>query len=114
MTNNKPRIVKDYDKLPEEIVARVKLNYPDGFVNHLIRYTNKEGKFVSALPFETEDVYYLIRMTELEARQIIEDDEDYDEDGILRDDFAADEFGDEDEDILNHPEYEEDNQEEEY
>lgn len=114
MTSNKPRIVKDYDKLPEEIVTRVKLNYPEGFVNHLIRYTNKDGKFVSALPFETDDVYYLIRMTELEAKQIIEDDEDYDEDGILRDDFAADDFADEDEDILNHPEYEEDKEEDEY
>lgn len=98
MTNTKPRIVKDYEKLPEEIVNRVKLQYPDGFVENLLSYTNKEGKKVSALPFETEEVYYLIRMTATEARQIIEDDEDYDDDGVLRDDFGEDEaFGDEEE-----------------
>jgi DNA-directed RNA polymerase subunit delta len=87
---NKKRIVKDYEKLPEEVVERVKLTYPHGFVDHLISYSNKEGMQVSALPFETEDIYYLIRMTISEARQIIEDDDDYDDDGNLREDFADD------------------------
>ena len=55
---------------------------------------------MSALPFETEEIYYLIRMTVLEARQIIEDDDDYDDDGTLRSDFSPDtEFdGEEDDD----------------
>ena len=87
---NKKRIVKDYDALPEEIIARIKAEYPYGFEDHLVKFTNKEGNRVSALPFETEEVYYLIRMTVSEARQIIEDDEDYDEEGNLRDDFSAD------------------------
>lgn len=91
MTNTKPRLVKDYEKLPEEIINRVKLQYPEGFVGHLVTYTNKEGNKVSALPFDTEEIYYLIRMTAGEARQIIEDDDDYDDDGILRDDFGDDE-----------------------
>jgi len=99
MTQSKPRIVKDYDKLPEDIINRVKLQYPDGFVDHLISYTNKEGKKVSALPFDTDEVYYLIRMTASEARQIIEDDEDYDEYGVLRDDFEADNFESDDSEI---------------
>lgn len=99
MTNTKPRLVKDYEKLPEEILNRVKLQYPDGFENHLLSYMNKEGKKVSALPFETEDVYYLIRMTALEARQIIEEDDDYDDDGILRDDFGDDGFEEESEEV---------------
>ncbi len=38
-------------------------------------------------------------MTVLEARQIIEDDDDYDEDGTLRSDFSTDdEFDEEDSD----------------
>ena len=85
---SKKRIVKDYEALPEELIARIKLEYPYGFVQHLLSYTNREGQKVSALPFETEDVYYLIRMTVQEAHQIIEDDEDYDEEGTLREDFA--------------------------
>lgn len=86
--NPKKRIVKDYENLPEDILHRIKMQYPHGFAQHLISYLNKDGKKVSALPFETEDVYYLVRMTIQEARQIIADDEDYDADGNLREDFG--------------------------
>ena len=89
---SKKRIVKDYENLPEEIISRVKMEYPHGFANNLVSFTNKEGKKVSALPFETEEVYYLIRMTVNEARQIVNEDEDYDEEGNLRDDYSMDEF----------------------
>ncbi len=81
---NKPRIVKDYEKLDPEIQEQIKLMYPYGFAKHLIQYKNAEGKFVSALPFETEDKYYLVRMTLIEAKQIIEDDDDYDASGELK------------------------------
>lgn len=91
----KKRIVKDYENLPEEVVSQVKISYPSGFADHLISFTNKDGKRVSALPFETKDIYYLIRMTITEAHQIIEDDEDYDNEGTLRDDFSVDEVKDE-------------------
>ncbi len=87
--SNKKRIIKDYDSLPEDIINRVKMEYPYGFANSLVSFTNKEGKRVSALPFETEDIYYLIRMTVMEARQIISDDDDYDDEGNLRDSFGG-------------------------
>lgn len=84
------RIVIDYEKLPEDVVNRIKLEYPEGFEDNLITFTNAKGAYVSALPFETEEIYYLVRMTESEARQIIKDDEDYDSEGKLRDDFEDD------------------------
>ncbi|MBT8233438.1 MAG: hypothetical protein HKO66_16115 [Saprospiraceae bacterium] len=80
---NKPRIVKDFEKLTDEVLAQIKLEYPYGFEKKLILFKNKEGKLVSALPFETETYYYLIRMTIKEAQQIIEEDDDYDDDGNL-------------------------------
>lgn len=86
---SKPRVVKDYDKLDPSVQEQIKLNYPYGFEQHLIQFTNKEGKRVSALPFEAEDKYYLVRMTTLEAQTIIEDDDDY-IDGELRDDVKED------------------------
>ena len=91
----KKRVVKDYDKLPEEVINNIKIEYPRGFVKHLIKYTDAKGQQVSALPYETEEIYYLIRMSINEARQIILDDDDY-EDGILRDDFEDDIEGDSD------------------
>lgn len=84
-TMNKPRIVKDYSKIDESVKQQIKLTYPEGFEEHLIKFNNKEGMTVSALPFETEDKYYLVRMTVSQAQAIIEDDDDYDDDGMLRD-----------------------------
>ncbi len=86
----KKRIVIDYEKLPEDTLNSIKVEYPDGFKENLITFTNAQGMFVSALPFETEEVYYLIRMTESEAKQIIKEDDDYGDDGKLRDDFEDD------------------------
>jgi hypothetical protein len=91
---NKPRIIKDYDKLNEEVLAQIKLEYPLGFEKKLIRFKNRDGKFVSGLPFEANDVYYLVRMTIAEAQQIVEEDIDYDEDGNLTDE-AKDRLEDE-------------------
>jgi len=98
---SKPRIAKDYDKLSEELVNQIKLEYPFGFEDNLISYKDAKGNKVSALPFESEEVYYLIRMTRTEAQQIIEDDEDYDDDGNLREGFADDiETSDEDDEAV--------------
>lgn len=86
----KKRIVIDYEKLPDETVNKIKIEYPDGFEENLITFTNAKGMYVSALPFETEEIYYLVRMTEQEAREIIKEDDDYDDAGKLRDDFEDD------------------------
>ena len=83
-TISKPRVIKDFDKLDLNLQEQIKLAYPLGFEDHLISFTNREGNRVSALPFEAEDKYYLVRMTVAEAQQIIEEDDDYDEAGQLR------------------------------
>ena len=83
MEASKPRVVKDYDKLDDSVIEAIKLEYPFGFEDNLITFTNAQGMKVSALPFEADDKYYLVRMTIEEAQAIIEDDDDYDEDGNL-------------------------------
>jgi hypothetical protein len=82
--NSKPRVVKDYDKLDDGILEQIKLNYPYGFDKHLIQFKNAKGQLISALPFEAEDRYYLVRMTRAEAQEIIDEDDDYGDDGILK------------------------------
>lgn len=84
----KKRIIKDYETLPEDIIRMVKMKYPTGYAASLISYTDKEGKKVSALPFETEETYYLIRMTIQDAKRIVKEDEDFDDEGVLRGDFS--------------------------
>ena len=95
--SSKPRVIKDFDKLTERIQEQIKLSYPYGFADHLIRFTNKDGNYVSALPFETDENYYLVRMTIEKAESIIEDDDDFDDDGNLRDEVKeeyTDKFSD--------------------
>jgi len=90
MSQPKPRVIKDYDRLDLAVQEQIKLAYPYGFAKSLIFFTDKEGVKVSALPFETDDKYYLVRMTKLEAQQIIKDDEDYNEMGQLKEDVKFD------------------------
>ena len=116
MSSGKKRIVKDYDRLPEELIARIKLEYPFGFEDNLVSYKDAKGLKVSALPYDTEDVYYLVRMTKLEAQRIIEEDDDYDDAGNLRESFSADEIeadvSEEEEDSYDQPDEDPDEDEE--
>ena len=81
---SKPKIIKDYDNLSQEIQEQIKLYYPYGFDRKLISFKNANGQFVSALPFDTDDHIYLVRMTKAEAAEIVEEDSDYDDEGNLR------------------------------
>jgi hypothetical protein len=90
MATNKPRVIKDYNKLDKALQEQIKLVYADGFADNLIHFFDKKGMKVTALPFETEDKYYMLRMTETEAIDIVEDDDDYDNDGFLKEHIKQD------------------------
>jgi hypothetical protein len=94
---SKPRVIKNYEKLDDEVLEQIKLFYPEGFAKYLIRFTDIDGRLTSALPFEAEEKHYLIRMTKTKALEIIDDDDDYDDDGNLLDD-VRDEYADKYED----------------
>lgn len=80
MSTNKPKVVKDFEKLTDEMQNAVNEFYPDGFYDHLVKFTDKDGKYVHALPFETEDRYYLLKMPKLINPKIVKDP-DADKDG---------------------------------
>lgn len=84
MSNNKPRVIKDYKKLDVHIQEQIKLSFPYGFSENLITFSYKDGQIISALPFETDDRYYLVKMSVVEAEQLIKEDVDYNEDGNLK------------------------------
>jgi hypothetical protein len=84
MEMNKPRVIKDYAKLDVEIQEQLKLAYPNGFSQNLIEFSNARGEIISALPFETDSFKYMIRMSGKMAKRIIDLDEDYNNDGILK------------------------------
>ena len=90
MSQPKPKVIKDYERLDQIVQEQIKLAYPYGFAKSLIYFTDKEGVKVSALPFETDDKYYLVRMTKQEAHEIIQQDEDYNEMGQLKEEVKFD------------------------
>ncbi len=84
---SKPRLVKDYLKLPKEVQAAIKLEYPNGYSHKLINYTTPKGEKVLALPFETEEFAYLVRVSISDSRHIVrEEDEDDEKSPVLRSD----------------------------
>lgn len=84
MADSKPKVIKDYNKLDKELQQQIKLMYADGFADNLIHFFDKNGQKITVLPFETEDKYYMLRMTENEAVALVDEDEDYDDDGFLK------------------------------
>lgn len=58
----KKRIIKDFKSLPEEIREDIRKHYPQGYLNQIITFFDKDKQLVSALPYETDEVYYLIKM----------------------------------------------------
>lgn len=98
MKKNKLRVIKDYEKLTKELQEQIKLVYPEGFSEHLIEFKNSKNETVLALPFETDEKIYMVRMSVRKAIQLIEDDSDYDDDGMLKD-SAKEKYKDEHSDV---------------
>lgn len=96
---NKPKVIKDYEKVSEELLEQIKLIYPKGFRRHLVEFVGLDGQKRKGLPFETEDKYYLIRMSVEKAIYVISEDDDYDDKGNLKPKVQAklaDKYDDED------------------
>lgn len=81
---NKPKVIKSYENVSEELLEQIKLTYPRGFARHLVSFSDGKGIRHKGLPFETEDKYYLIKMSPARAKNIIADDDDFDDDGNLK------------------------------
>lgn len=84
-SKSKPRVIKDFDKLDKALQEQVIQLYPNGFADSLISYTDpKTGQERFALPYETEDRYYMIRMDEyIDTDSGAADDDDFSKDSDL-------------------------------
>jgi hypothetical protein len=91
-TPARPKFLKDLDKLPKEVQAAIKAEYPNGFSHKLVSYTTPKGEKVLALPFDTEEYAYLVRVTVMDSKNMTKDDDDDDlpSDKIPRDSLDLD------------------------
>jgi hypothetical protein len=58
----KKRIIKKYEQLAEDMLSLIQKTYPDGYEEKLISFQAPNGELELALPLETQEVSYLIKM----------------------------------------------------
>lgn len=111
MSQNKLRVIKDYEKLEKAIQNQIKEAFPYGFSEDLISINSKDGSLVRALPFETDDRIYLVKFPSGHTSIVEEEDDDSNdeiiqsnkkpdmgkdfEDDFKEDEQEDDEYGDE-------------------
>jgi hypothetical protein len=71
----KQRIIKAYEQLSENLVEKLREKYPDGFEDNVITFTNSKGEIEVAIPFDTEEIYYLIKLPRTSTTEEEEDSE---------------------------------------
>lgn len=83
----KRNVIKDYKTMTPELMALLVAAYPEGFEYDTVFFTNAKGEKVEAVPLETEDTKYLIKVsTSLEKQfeafdlEAFEDEETIDKD----------------------------------
>lgn len=77
----KKRVIVDYKNITNELLTLLTDKYPYGFDDFVIRFKNAKGEMVNAVPLETEDTKYLVKMSvQLDKRvEAFLDDDDADD-----------------------------------
>lgn len=73
----KKNLVVSIHNLAPEMQDAVKARYPLGFQEAMIRIEKPNGDFFYAVPFETEEIAYLVKI-DVKIDDVIEDDDDKD------------------------------------
>ena len=60
--NTKKRLVTSYNNLTAEQQAEVKALYPRGFAEVMTRIDKPNGDFFYVVPYETDEVSYLVKI----------------------------------------------------
>ncbi len=81
--SNKKRLVASIHNLPVELQEAVKALYPLGFQEAMIRIEKPNGDFFYAVPFETEEIAYLVKIdVKIDDAVDEDDDKDYYDDDL--------------------------------
>lgn len=81
----KKRSIVDYSNVTPEILEALNSRYPYGFEGKTVKFKNSKGETITAVPVETDDSSYLVKIgSKLEAKMEAylndDDDDDYDDD----------------------------------
>lgn len=102
MAKSKPRVIKNFEKLDEELRNTIIAAFPNGFTNEIKTFDIGGGRFMSALPFETEEFSYLIKFPVKEDVDL-ETPEDGGDDEMHLEGADSSDDDDEDDDEIEQP-----------
>ena len=93
----KKRLVTSFNNLPLELQEAVKAAYPLGYTDYMMRIDKPNGDFFFAVPFETEEISYLVKIdVKIDDASTEEEDKDYYDDDLKgADELANDDSDDE-------------------
>jgi hypothetical protein len=77
--DTRKRIIIDFKKLTPELLALLVATYPDGYDDHHItKFKNAHNEWIEAVPLETNEARYLVKVsTKLALTMENYDEEDY-------------------------------------
>lgn len=80
--NAKKRVIISYINLSPELLEAFKAAYPHGYTEALIRIDKPGGDFFYVVPFETDEISYLVKVdVKIDTKPEEELDKDYYTDG---------------------------------
>ena len=98
----KKRLVASFNNLPLELQEAVKAAYPTGFADFMMRIPKPNGEFFFAVPFETEEISYLVKIdVKIDDASPEEEDRDYYDDDLKGADELANDDSEDDEPVDN-------------
>ena len=92
--STKKRLVVSFNNLSLDLQEQVKALYPLGYTDAMMRIDKPNGDFFFAVPFETDDTSYLVKIdVKIDEVGADDDDKDFYGDDDLK---GADEFANDD------------------
>ena len=93
----KKRLVTSFNNLAPELQEAVKAAYPLGYTDYMMRIDKPNGDFFFAVPFETEEISYLVKIdVKIDDLSGEEEDKDYYDDDLKGADELANDNMDDD------------------
>ena len=92
---SKKRLVTSIHNLSPELQEELKLRYPAGFTDAMMRIDKPSGDFFYVVPFETAEIFYLVKIdVKIDDGSEEEDDKDFYDDELkgaddIQDDGAS-------------------------
>ena len=103
----KKHIVTSFHNLTPELQEAVKAKYPLGFTDAMIRVDKPNGDFFYAVPYDTDEIAYMVKVdVKVDDNSHDDDDKDYYDDEIkgadeIQDDGSSDGGSDDSDDDVN-------------